>query len=132
MKKLRLREVVSLAWGHTAHYWQSWVLNPYWSYSKASALNHYTIGAFYIIKKEKRKEEGNEVEDRHPRPGRSFCPSPPCANAERPVSFLLPEYQQGHSSEVALRGGIEVPGDPRSWSSLGCRMGSILGPQEDT
>ena len=56
MKKLRLREVVSFAWGHTAHYWQSWSLNPYWSYSKASALNHYTIGAFYIIKKEKRKK----------------------------------------------------------------------------
>ena len=56
MKKPRLREVPSFVWGHTAHFWQSWGLKPYWSYSKASALNHYTIGAFYIIKKEERKE----------------------------------------------------------------------------
>ena len=96
MKKLRLREVVTFAWGHTAHYWQSWGLNPYWSYSKASALNHYTIGAFYIIKKEERKKEGKEVEDRHSRPGGSFCPH-----------FPVP-MQSGRSLTGSLfRGGSE-------------------------
>ena len=76
MKKPRLREVPSFVWGHTAHFWQSWGLKPYWSYFKASALNHYTIGAFYIIKKEERKEEGKELEHRHSRPGPGLLPLP--------------------------------------------------------
>lgn len=43
-KKLRLKEVQSLAQGHTASRWGSWVLDPFLSDQRAWALTHSNVG----------------------------------------------------------------------------------------
>lgn len=43
-KKLRLKEVPSLAQGHTASKWRSWALNPFLSHLRAWPLVPSAVG----------------------------------------------------------------------------------------
>lgn len=95
-------------------------MNTYWSHSKASALNHYTMVIFTL-------EKSKEPEQRHLDPFPVTSPPQPMppahtrASQKRSSSSLLSGCQWGHSSEVTLGGGAEVLGRVGA-----CREGALL------
>lgn len=93
------------------------VLNPYWSYLKAPALNRYSVVLFTL--KEKKKTRTKIL---RPSPNPLPCPScPKDSHAKEEQSFPFLRIPRSHFLEMAVGGGTES-----QWWQVLCRGGAQL------